>query len=167
MDRPSEYFKLAQALVVLAIGILAIIVMFDSKTRRDHENRLSLVLGVQCAKLNVPSLKKNAKSLANEVKFEAREVAKKVEKQAENYSNYIYQIAPDCDPNIFPDPNMCPKRSYYEGYGITDDTACMDRPPYKRINCNLPSGNNHNYYEGMPDTKYYGFEPEDVGVVYN
>jgi len=45
MERPSDFWQLIQAYVVIAIGVLALIVMADAKTRRDQENRMSLILG--------------------------------------------------------------------------------------------------------------------------
>ena len=45
MEGPSEFLQLLQAYVILAVGVLAIIVMFDSSSRRDQENRMALVLG--------------------------------------------------------------------------------------------------------------------------
>jgi len=45
MERPSEFWQLIQAYVVIAVGVLALIVMADAKTRRDQETRMSLILG--------------------------------------------------------------------------------------------------------------------------
>ena len=65
MEGPSEFYQLLQAYVVIAIGVLAIIVMFDSKTRRDQESRLALILGHSgCSKLTDGGyLKREARKL--------------------------------------------------------------------------------------------------------
>ena len=70
MEGPSEFHQLLQAYVVIAIGVLAIIVMFDSKTRRDKESRLALILGHSgCSDLtDVGYLKREARLLAGDSK---------------------------------------------------------------------------------------------------
>ena len=68
LEPPSEWHQLLQAYVVIAIGILAVIVMFDSKARRDHENRLALVLGYQPAKLNTAAVQQHARELRSDVR---------------------------------------------------------------------------------------------------
>ena len=70
MDGPSSWHKLMQAYGVIAIGVLALIVMFDAKTRRSQENRLALILGTSgCPKMmDYKYLKGEARELAGDVR---------------------------------------------------------------------------------------------------
>ena len=129
MEGPSEFYQLLQAYVVIAIGVLAIIVMFDSKTRRDQESRLALILGHSgCSKLtDVGYLKSEAGKLWGDTKIAYEQGAELVEETADKVktavegasSNRFYTVR-TCDPMTditcgFDDPV-----SYIEGYGVNE-----------------------------------------------
>ncbi len=70
MEGPSDFLQLIQSYIVIAVGILAVIVMFDSKTRRSQESRLALILGNSgCPQMFDPSyLKSEAGKLSGDAK---------------------------------------------------------------------------------------------------
>ena len=86
MEGPSEFYKLIQAYIVIAIGVLAVIVLLDSETRRDQENRLALILGHRgCPKaLSGKYLSEEAKKL----RFDAQQMYAQAKKAAQKGIKY-------------------------------------------------------------------------------
>ena len=183
MEGPSEFWQLVQAYVVIAIGILLVIVMFDSKTRRDQENRLALILGNGgCPKafdskyINKESHKlrrdvqksfKRGKDLAKKAAREGMESAFGTTPRFNGDQGFFegavadryYGVKRNCDPQI--DCGIVDPQSFTEGYGVYDGTACM---PKNRILCNLPKRNNMNYYEGYK-VHSYSTIPDSMDMV--
>jgi len=157
MDRPSDFWQLMQAYVVVAVGVLAIIVMFDAKTRRDQENRLALILGHSgCPKaFDYSYLKKESGKLAGD--------SKKAYKQGKKLVSEGYRVHRQerCDPFTDITCGLLPASEITEGYGVYDDTACQGRAPGTRIQCNLSSNNNLHYYEGYGDDGYMKISDKD------
>ena len=171
MEGPSEFLQLLQSYVIIAVGVLAIIVMFDSRTRRDQENRLSLILGHSgCSDLtDWRYLKNQAGSLfgdSRKVYGQSKWITNQGHKLVENgnsllrlgllkegaVANSIYS-SKKCDPASDLTCGLDDPRSFIEGYGIGDNTACHGKKPGTRIQCNLPENNNLNYYEGYANER--------------
>jgi len=171
MDGPSSWHKLMQAYVVVAIGVLAIIVMFDAKTRRSQENRLALILGTRgCPKaLNPRQLQKEVGSLAGDVKKVFKRGNKLVQKAlgtsegmcGDDHEGYRVHRQVRCDPATDITCGLLPADEVTEGYGVYDDTGCHGKAPGTRIQCNLPEGNDLNYYEGYGNGGYLSIAEKD------
>ncbi len=210
MEGPSDFYQLIQAYVIIAVGVLAIIVMFDSKSRRNQETRLALILGQSgnTPVFDLEYLKKEAEKLSDDVSgayAQGKSVAKGL---AEGLvANRVYGRQMRCDPAT--DVNFCmssptsfvegtesreaeARRRAYDGhvltaeekalrvqdflqdkrakfsqshqgapkYGAFSDTACMSSPVSGRVDCNLASGNNMNYYEGYTRNSYLSIGDE-------
>ena len=165
MEGPSEFYQLLQAYVVLAIGVLVVIVMFDSKTRRDQEHRLALVLGHGgCGKLtDLGYLRSEAGKFVSDsqVAYEqGKQLAeeKVAELTKEGVAANRFYAQQRCDPATDITCGLDDPASYIEGYGVYDNTACHGKAPGTRIQCNLPAGNNLNYYEGYESSSYLGID---------
>ena len=162
MEGPSEFHQLLQAYVVIAIGVLAIIVMFDSKTRRDKESRLALILGHSgCSDLtDVGYLKREARLLAGDSKVAYEQGKDLVESAVEGAVPNRFYSHQQCDPATDITCGLDDPSSYIEGYGVYDNTACHGKAPGTRIQCNLPRGNNLNYYEGYGNPSYLSIDTQ-------